>query len=419
MKKNVSSILVLIFVLALAGSFTGCENLKPSNLEANYNLSKANGFYTDEKYLKAAEAYEKALELNPKLEFIYLYVGTSYSSLFRPGKQGGRDDEFAKKGIEWLIKAKAFDPTNDKVIIALGDLYDKMNNFEEAEKCYLEILERNASDPKSYYTLANFYAKNAKFDQADAMYKKRIELNPEDPEGYHFYVGFLGDQRRFKEAVDNHENRLYAILDSSIVLTKREITKLEEDAVNIKKITDYIDIVNKNTKVDPQEKKRLVEESQQKLEGKLSLEDTNKKIEEMKLQIEEKTKQAEATIDGFDETKKQTIAEAYYSIGNVCWNWSYQSNEEMMSPAERAPIIDKGIAALEMAIKIAPDYANPYSYMGLLWRERIKVDGTKRDEYVKKNELYNKKFISIYKKAQRSEAFSKELDDIGKEEETK
>jgi len=416
MKKNVSSILVLIFVLALAVNFSGCENLKPSNLEANYNLKKANGFYTEEKYKKATVAYEKALELNPKLEFIYLYLGTSYSSLFRPGKQDDRNKGYAEKGVEWLLKAREFDKENEKVIIALGDLYDKMDNFEEAEKCYLDILKNKTDDPKSYYTLANFYSKSGKFDEADAMYRKRIELNPEDPEGYHFYVGFLGDQRRFSDAVVNHENRLFAMLDSSVVLTNREVAKLLADAEQIKKINSYIDLVKKNKRVDPEEKKRLIEESQQKLEGKLSLEDTNKKIDELKLQIEEKKKQAETTIDSFDEKKKQTLAEAYYSIGNVCWNWSYQSNEDMMAPAERAPIIDKGIGALEMAIKIAPGYANPYSYMGLLYRERIKVDGSKRDEYIKKNEQFNKKFINIYKKAQRSEAFANELEQIGKKE---
>jgi tetratricopeptide (TPR) repeat protein len=398
-------------------SFFGCEKLKPTNLKANYNVKKGNGYYTEEKYRKAVEAYETALELNPELKFTYVYLGTSYSSLYRPGKEDERNVMYGEKGIEYLKKAMEFDPENDQIVLALGDLYDKMAQITDAENCYLQIKDKRSDDPKAYYTLANFYSKNAQTDKAEEMYNQRIELNPEDPEGYHYKVGFLQDQRRWPDAIVAHEQRLYAMLDSSIILTMREIAKLQEDAEQIEKITDYIELVKKNKRVAPEEKKRLIDESNQKLEGKLSLEETNKKIEELTKQKEEKIKQAETTISGLEEKMKQQVSEAYYSIGNVCWNWSYQTPIDMMAPKEREPIVSKGMDALQKAIDLMPEYANPYSYMGLLWREKIKINPLERDQYVKKNEEYNRKFLNIYKRVQRSEAFKKELEKIGQESE--
>lgn len=417
MKKNVSSILVLFVAVVLMVNFFGCDKLSPTSLKANYNVKKGNGYYTEEKYRKAVEAYETALELNPELKFLYVYLGTSYSSLYRPGKEDERNIGYGEKGVDYLKRAMENEPENEKITLALGDLYDKLGNTEEAEKCYLSIKERKQDDPKAYYTLANFYSKNGMTEQAEEMFKQRIELNPEDPEGYHYMVGFLQDQRRWPDAIVAHEKRLYAMLDSSIILTMREIEKLEADAEQIKKINDYVELVKKNRRVAKEEKQRLIDESQQKLEGKLSYEDTMKKIDELSLQNEEKKKQAEAQFEGLDDEMKQKLAETYYSIGNVCWNWSYQTPADMMAAKEREPIIDKGMNALQKAIDITPSYANPYSYMGLLWREKIKVNPLKTEEYVAKNKEYNKKFINIYKRAQRSEAVRKELEKIGSEAE--
>jgi tetratricopeptide (TPR) repeat protein len=354
-------------------NFSGCENIKASHLKANYYLKKANKYYAEEMYKWAAEEYEAALKLNPDLKFVYAYLGTSYSSLYKPAKDNEKNKMYSKKAIKYLLKAKEFEPENHKIIVALGDIYEKMGNIEKAEKYYREILKKNPGDPNTYYLLAHFYTKNGKLDSAEQMYQKRIGLNPEDPEGYHYYVGFLQDQRRWKDAVDNHEKRLYAMLDPGIILTLQEIDQLQSGTEEIKK-----------------------------------------KEKELNARLKNKIKQAETTIKTFDPEKKQEVAEVYYWIGNVCWNWSYQTPVDFMSPRERNPIIEKGLENLKKAIEIAPGYPDPYAYIGLLYREKIKVDPLKRDEFVKLNEKYNKKFTEIHKRKKRSEEYRKRLEEMGK-----
>ncbi|MCP5051514.1 MAG: hypothetical protein GY940_30380, partial [bacterium] len=61
------------------------------------------------------------------------------------------------------------------------------------------------------------------------------------------------------------------------------------------------------------------------------------------------------------------------------------------------------------------DYPNPYSYMGLLYREKIKVEPLKKDEFIKLNEEYNKKFVEVYQRKLKSEEYLKQLEQMGKD----
>ena len=82
--------------------------------------------------------------------------------------------------------------------------------------------------------------------------------------------------------------------------------------------------------------------------------------------------------------------------------------------SRRSPIIEKGLENLKKAIEIVPGYPDPYAYIGLLYREKIKVDPLKRDEYVALNEKYNKKFTEIHQRKKRSEEYRKHLEEMGK-----
>ena len=147
MKKNVFATFVLLsMVLVILFHFVGCDKLKVSNFQGNYYLKQANRYYQDEVYRRAIEAYETALSYNPELKLSYIYLGTSYSQVYRPMKDTDRNREDGAKAEEYLLKAKEYEPDREEVIIALGDLYDKMGNFEKAEEYYRMILEKKRSE---------------------------------------------------------------------------------------------------------------------------------------------------------------------------------------------------------------------------------------------------------------------------------
>ena len=81
-----------------------------------------------------------------------------------------------------------------------------------------------------------------------------------------------------------------------------------------------------------------------------------------------------------------------------------------MPPDERAKIVNKGMDALMKAIELDPKYPEPYAYVNLLYREKIKVNPAKKKEYLAKAKEYVDKFQELYKRLQERQKLAKELE---------
>ncbi len=216
MKKLCSATLILFVATLIFMGFTACDKLKMTNLKANKHFKTGNKFYTEEKYKKAITEYEAALQLNPNLKSAYYYLGTSYIMVFKPGDDSVKNKEYGAKAVEYLQKALETDPENKNIIQALGDINDKLQNFDAAEKYYLQVQAFTPNDPASYYNLAGFYSNNAKYDKAVEMYEKRIALNPADPDGYLYLAGFYQNMRKWDDAIKTHELRIAKINEANM-----------------------------------------------------------------------------------------------------------------------------------------------------------------------------------------------------------
>lgn len=326
--KKLCSLLLIVFLTALiVTSFTACDKLKITNLKANKHFKTANKFYSEEKFKRAIAEYEAALQLNPKLKAAFYYLGSSYIMVYKPGDDSEKNKEYGVKATEYLQKALEMDPENKDIIQALGDINDKMRNFELAEKYYLQVQKFTPNDPISYYNLAGFYSNNAKYDKAIEMYEQRIALNPSDPEGYLYLAGFFQDKRKWDDAIKNHEIRIGKISES----------KMEEKA------------------------------------------------------------------------KTELLADAYYRLGVVCWNKSYQTPPDVMGSVERIQVVDKGFAALKKSTDLSPNFPDPWAYMGLLYRQKVVAEPLNKAAYEKQAEAMVKKFQDLRKRKLASEQFIKEL----------
>lgn len=187
-----AGLLALAFIFAL----TSCEKLSPSKLRANYHFSKANQFFRDNQYRKAITEYENTLKYNPTLVDAYRFLGECYKSLFKPGDESPENMQKADKALGSFIKAYENDPSNKDIIFSLGDMYDKLRNFSEAEKYYLKILELEPANMGNYYVVAEFYKRYAGENEAlrakaESMYLRRIELDPENPQGYAYLANYF------------------------------------------------------------------------------------------------------------------------------------------------------------------------------------------------------------------------------------
>lgn len=217
MRKTRAAVVVSGFLaLAFALTFASCQKLSVSRLRSNYHFSKANQLYKDGKYRKAISEYENTLKYNPAMLEAYRFLGESYKNLYRPHDESADNALTANKALEALTKAYESSPTNKEVIYSLGDMYDKMRNFEAAEAYYLKILELEPTNMNNYYVVAEFYKRYAGERQelknkVEAMYLRRVELDPEEAQGYAYMANYY-DQITpipdFDSALSFHEKRL-------------------------------------------------------------------------------------------------------------------------------------------------------------------------------------------------------------------
>ncbi len=388
MKKNASLILVLLITFAFFSGTVGCQKLKVDNLKANYHLKAGNGLYGEEKWRQAAIEYETALQLNPELKSLYLYLGTSYSQLFRPMKKDERNEMYGTKAIDYLKKALDYypddDPKKEQTIFALGDIYDKMGKFEDSEQYYLMILNKDKNNPKYYYILADFYSKYNKNELAESMHLKRIALDPKDPEGYHYYGGYLSGKNLWDKSVEVHKMWIYSLYDQDQLMLKIDIEKLKTDIKQAEAVTKNIDVIRKNKLVDKTEKERLIGEAEERLKEWQPLEEMKVSLEEKTKAFEEGAKSREEKLNALDEEGKKKVMEAFYTLGVVCWTKSFRTPPHMMAAEERTKTLDEGMDALEQVLKLDPKHDMSYNFIGLIWRQRILVNNVKRDEYMAK-----------------------------------
>ncbi len=188
-RRKTNGLLVAVLMFAVVFVATACQKLSYSNLVANYHFTRANRLFTERQYRSAIVEYEAALKANPTLVQAYRFLGESYKGLYKPGDETLENKEKEVKALEALGKALEIEPTNKEIIFSLGDMYDKLRKFEEAEKLYLRIIELEPGNMGNYYVVAEFYRRYAgdnpeNAQKAESMYLRRIEADPENPEAY-------------------------------------------------------------------------------------------------------------------------------------------------------------------------------------------------------------------------------------------
>jgi len=203
-RRSIHVAVLVIMVAGLVFTTTGCEKLKISRLQANHHFSTANHHFTEQKYRLAIEEYERALHYNPELVQAYRFLGESYKNMYKPGMDNEANNERAQQALDALTKALEIDPDNKQIIHSLGDMYDKMRKFEEAEQLFLMILEQEPTNMSNYYVVAGFYKRYAAEDndlksRAEKMYLRRIETDPENREGYSYLAQFYDEQQPLPE----------------------------------------------------------------------------------------------------------------------------------------------------------------------------------------------------------------------------
>jgi tetratricopeptide (TPR) repeat protein len=227
-RQTTQRIIFAVAALAVIFAFTACQNITYSKLAANYHFGKANSFFRENQYRKAITEYEATLKFNPEMTQAFRFLGESYKQLYKPGIDTPLNKELEAKALDALTKAHEFEPNNKDIIYSLGDMYDKLRDFDEAEKLYQRIIELEPEDMSNYYVVAEFYKRYSAEDpaiakKAESMYLRRIETDPDNPQGYAYMAQYLQEVagepaallKSYEKAADFWQRRISLQPDSA------------------------------------------------------------------------------------------------------------------------------------------------------------------------------------------------------------
>jgi tetratricopeptide (TPR) repeat protein len=123
----------------------------PDVARAQVNLG--NAYVGNNQFDKAREAYQKAIQIDPK--WVGGYSGLTISYLFNDPKDLKKAEENALKLVELAPKSAGAE-------IALGDCYRAQNDMQKAKDAYTKAVALDTNAPEAYYKLghSNTYLDN-------------------------------------------------------------------------------------------------------------------------------------------------------------------------------------------------------------------------------------------------------------------
>jgi tetratricopeptide (TPR) repeat protein len=144
---------------------------------------KAQNYYNKKNYDNAVVWFEKLIALNETSQFIHEKLSMSYAQIY----------EF-EKAVKQGLLAIEYEPNNTNNLFIQGELYERIDDYENAEKYMLQsLLLQDQSLDKEYVKLASVYNRQRKYKKGIEVYKRAIEENPEN-ERAQFLLIFTKDQ---------------------------------------------------------------------------------------------------------------------------------------------------------------------------------------------------------------------------------
>jgi tetratricopeptide (TPR) repeat protein len=123
------------------------------------------------KYIKAAiDAFNKALEINPKYAATYLNLGEAYEA-------SGQ----AERSLEMFEKYVNIRPSDFNGLNRLGIAYKLRGRYDDAVKVFEKAIKRNPKGAAAYRSLGEVYYYQGKQEAALRQWNTSLKLNPRQP----------------------------------------------------------------------------------------------------------------------------------------------------------------------------------------------------------------------------------------------
>ncbi len=192
-----------------------------SEILTHFNLGVQ--FYNQREFLKAIQAYQKVIELDPTYIEAYNNLGIIYQEI------GNLDRAFGA-----YQKAIEINPQYEKGHNNLGILLYLKGRNEEALEAFQKALAINANNIESHINLGVLFKKQGQLDKAIESYQKALDINPLHRE-IHYNIALLYEQLENVELAIGHYQQFIKLSSPSHSDLVSKVQRHLDDLMKAKK----------------------------------------------------------------------------------------------------------------------------------------------------------------------------------------
>jgi serine/threonine-protein kinase len=144
--------------------------------------------------------FDAALNVDPE----YAAAHAGKCRVFVEGYTEVDDPSYIDNAKSSCATALALNPNLDIVHIALGDLYQSIGQYGEAESEYQAALAIDPFSAESYAGLGHVYMRQKRFDEAESNLRRAVDIHPGNTHTYIMLGFFLYQTGRYKEAAEQY-----------------------------------------------------------------------------------------------------------------------------------------------------------------------------------------------------------------------
>jgi tetratricopeptide (TPR) repeat protein len=168
-------------------------------------LDQGNQFFKDGKYDTALAMYQQFYEKNPAAYQILLNIGDCY-------REKGEFDKAMENYNKVLELAKSDNvmgvTMTAKTLAAIGLIYLKQNNLEEATKYFKQSVDTAPQDEVVAFNVGEVFFTNQQLDEAQKYFELASRIKPDWPEPY-LKLGYVFlNKNDIPKAIENFEKFL-------------------------------------------------------------------------------------------------------------------------------------------------------------------------------------------------------------------
>ena len=112
------------------------------------------------------------------------------------------------KSLDANQKAKELSPLDAEIHNNLGNVFKKLEKFDEAQNSYRQAILLKQNYTAAYYNLGNLLKELRRFDEAEKNYNQAIKFRPNYAEAFNNLGNLLKELHRFDESIINFKKSL-------------------------------------------------------------------------------------------------------------------------------------------------------------------------------------------------------------------